>query len=158
MLKQAEPATPTFNVPSMPHWRGMSTRSPQPPSTRKPSRWPVSPPGPPKAAARPTPSAGDAISEILTCTFVTVHVGHAEVVSHLTTERIWRSSNFREGLERIRGSDLVSLSVVQPSWRTWPAGNREEIFTRHSESSGTGIEWKDPCLLTRPFCPEKKNM
>jgi len=68
-------------------------------------------------------------SEILSCTFVTVHVGYAEVPKLITTERILETIELtREAFLKIRGSDpkIVVLGLNPHAGEHGLFGDREE--------------------------------
>ena len=101
-------------------------------------------------------------SEILTCTFVTVHVGYAEVVSHLPTERILEVIELSaEGLERIRGQrPRIAVCGLNPhAGEHGLFGNREEeeiILPAIQKAQEKGIEVEGPLPPDTAFLPGKR--
>ena len=101
-------------------------------------------------------------SEILTCTFVTVHVGYAEVVSHLTIERILEVIELSaEGLERIRGQrPRIAVCGLNPhAGEHGLFGNREEeeiILPAIQKAQEKGIEVEGPLPPDTAFLPGKR--
>jgi len=101
-------------------------------------------------------------SEIITCTFVTVHVGYAEVVSHLTTERILEVIELSaEGLERIRGQrPRIAVCGLNPhAGEHGLFGNREEeeiILPAIRKAQEKGIKVEGPLPPDTAFLPGKR--
>lgn len=98
-------------------------------------------------------------SETITCTFVTVHVGYAEVPALLTKERILDVIQLTaEALEKIRGRAprIVVLGLNPHAGEHGLFGNREEeriIVPAIEAARGLGIEASGPVPPDTAFIP-----
>ena len=101
-------------------------------------------------------------SEEITCTFVTVHVGYAQVPELLTTERILEVIELSaEGLERIRGRKpkVVVCGLNPHAGEHGLFGNREEeryILPAIEAARAKGIEVEGPLPPDTAFLPWKR--
>lgn len=101
-------------------------------------------------------------SEEITCTFVTVHVGYAQVPKLLTQERILEVIELSaEGLERIRGrkARIVVCGLNPHAGEHGLFGNREEercIIPAIETARAQGIEIEGPLPPDTAFLPWKR--
>lgn len=101
-------------------------------------------------------------SEEITCTFVTVHVGYAEVPKLLTLERILDVIELTaEGLERIRGRKpkIVVCGLNPHAGEHGLFGDREEeriIIPAIEAARARGIEIEGPLPPDTAFLPWKR--
>ncbi len=101
-------------------------------------------------------------SEEITCTFVTVHCGYAEVPSLLTKERVLEVIELSaEGLQRIRGRapKIVVCGLNPHAGENGLFGDREEeriIIPAIEAARARGIEVEGPLPLDTAFLPWKR--
>lgn len=101
-------------------------------------------------------------SEEITCTFVTVHVGYAQVPELLTKERILEVIELSaEGLERIRGRNprVVVCGLNPHAGEHGLFGSREEerhIIPAIEAARAKGIEVEGPLPPDTAFLPWKR--
>ena len=101
-------------------------------------------------------------SETITCTFVTVHVGYAEVPRLLTRERVLEVIELSaEGLERIRGRrpKVVVCGLNPHAGEHGLFGDREEervIFPAVEAARARGIDVEGPIPPDTAFLPWKR--
>jgi 4-hydroxythreonine-4-phosphate dehydrogenase len=101
-------------------------------------------------------------SETITCTFVTVHVGYAEVPRLLTRERVLEVIELSaEGLERIRGRrpKVVVCGLNPHAGEHGLFGDREEervILPAVEAARGRGIDVEGPIPPDTAFLPWKR--
>ena len=101
-------------------------------------------------------------SEEITCTFVTVHCGYAEVPKLLTVERILEVIELtHEGLSRIRGRTprIVVCGLNPHAGEHGLFGNREEetlVIPAMQAARAKGIETEGPVPPDTAFLPWKR--
>ncbi len=102
-------------------------------------------------------------SEEITCTFVTVHVGYADVPRHLNTDRILEvielTANALQGIRK-RDPKLLVCGLNPHAGEHGLFGNREEetiIAPAVARAAEKGIQVEGPVSPDSAFTPERRN-
>ena len=101
-------------------------------------------------------------SEAITCTFATVHIGYAEVPSHLNTQRILEVIRLSaDGLQRIRGRQprIVVCGLNPHAGENGLFGNQEEeniIEPAILAARAEGYQVEGPIPPDTAFLPQKR--